>query len=71
MSKNISVLDEVYELLEREKRERSFSEVIEEKVETGGRIEDVVGAEVLDEETYREAREDIRELSRETGERLG
>jgi len=71
MSKNISVLDEVYELLEGEKRERSFSEVIEEKVETGGRIEDVVGAEVLDEETYREAREDIRELSRETGERLG
>ena len=71
MSKNISVLDEVYELLEREKRKRSFSEVIEEKVETGGRIEDVVGAEVLDEETYREAKEDIRELSRETGERLG
>jgi len=70
MSKNISVSDEVYELLKREKGDRSFSEVIEEKVEAGGRIEDVVGTKVLDEETYREAKEDIRELSQGTGERL-
>ncbi|MDZ7689095.1 MAG: antitoxin VapB family protein [Halobacteriales archaeon] len=68
MNKNISVSDEVYELL---KRERSFSEVIEEKVEDSGRIEDVVGAGVLDEETYREVKEDVRELSQRTGERLG
>ena len=70
MSKNISISDEVYELLKREKGDRSFSEVIEEKVEAGGRIEDVVGTKVLDEETYREAKEDIRELSQGTGERL-
>ena len=70
MSKNISVSDEVYELLKREKGDRSFSEVIEEKVEAGGRIEDVVGTKVLDEETYRELKEDIRELSQGTGERL-
>jgi len=70
MSKNISVSDEVYELLKREKGDRSFSEVIEEKVEAGGKIEDVVGTGVLDEETYREVKEDIRELSQGTGERL-
>jgi len=70
MSKNISVSDEVYELLKREKGDRSFSEVIEEKVEAGGKIEDVVGTKVLDEETYRELKEDIRELSQGTGERL-
>jgi predicted CopG family antitoxin len=70
MSKNISVSDEVYELLKREKGDRSFSEVIEEKVEAGGRIEDVAGTGVLDEETYREVKEDIRELSQGTGERL-
>jgi predicted CopG family antitoxin len=70
MSKNISVSDEVYELLKREKGDRSFSEVIEEKVEAGGRITDVAGTGVLDEETYREVKEDIRELSQGTGERL-
>ncbi len=70
MSTNISVSDEVYELLKREKGDRSFSEVIEEKVEAGGKIEDVVGAGVLDEETYREVKGDIRELSQGTGERL-
>lgn len=70
MSKNISVSDEVYELLKREKGNRSFSEVIEEKVEAGGRIEDAAGTGVLDEETYREVKEDIRELSQGTGERL-
>jgi len=70
MSKNISVSDEVYELLKREKGDGSFSEVIEEKVEAGGKIEDVAGTGVLDEETYREVKEDIRELSQGTGERL-
>lgn len=69
MSKNISVSDEVYELLKREKGDRSFSEVIEEKVEAGGRIEYVVGTGILDEEIYREVKEDIRELSQGTGKR--
>jgi predicted CopG family antitoxin len=70
MSKNISVSDEVYELLKREKGDRSFSEVIQEKVEARGKITDVAGTGVLDEETYREVKEDIRELSQGTGERL-
>ena len=69
MSKNISVSDEVYELLKREKGDRSFSEVIEEKVEAGGRIEYGGGSGILDEEIYREVKEDIRELSQGTGKR--
>jgi predicted CopG family antitoxin len=70
MSKNISVSDEVYEMLKREKGDRSFSDVIREKLEEGGKIEDVAGQGVLDSETYEEVKEDIREMSDGTLERL-
>lgn len=70
MSKNIAISDEVYERLKREKGDRSFSEVIEEKLETGGRIADVTGAGVLDQGTYEEVTDDIARLSRGTASRL-
>ena len=70
MSKNISISDEVYEMLKREKGDKSFSEVIEGKIEGGNKIEDVMGAGVLDKETYREVKDDIRELSQGTQQRL-
>lgn len=48
MSKNIAISDEVYERLKREKGDRSFSEVIAENLDTGGKIADVSGQQVLD-----------------------
>lgn len=70
MSKNIAISDEVYERLKREKADRSFSEVIEEKLETGGRIADVTGAGILNRGTYKEVREDVTQLSQGTVSRL-
>ena len=70
MSKNIAISDDVYRKLKREKGDRSFSDVIEEKLETGGRIADVTGRGVLDETSYEEAKDDIKRLSQGTETRL-
>lgn len=70
MSKNISVSDEVYERLKREKNGRSFSEVIAETLERGSRIADVAGGGILEEGVYGEVERDIEELSRGTLERV-
>jgi len=43
MSKNISISDDVYRRLKREKGDRSFSELIAEKLENGGTIAEVTG----------------------------
>ncbi len=63
MSKNISVSDDVYEMLEREKGDRSFSEVIRDNLERGGSIADVAGEGVLGQGTYEEVKEEIVHLS--------
>lgn len=70
MSKNIAISDDVYRKLKREKGDRSFSDVIEEKLETGGRIADVTGMGVLDEAVYEAVTDDIEQLSRGTETRL-
>ena len=63
MSKNIAISDDVYERLKREKGDRSFSEVIEAKLESGGRLSDVTGNGVLDPETMDEVDREIGRLS--------
>jgi predicted CopG family antitoxin len=70
MSKNIAISDDVYRKLKREKGDRSFSDVIEEKLETGARIADVTGTGVLDEAVYEAVTDDIERLSRGTETRL-
>lgn len=70
MSKNIAVSDGVYHALKREKGERSFSELIEERLEDRGRIEDVAGACVLDRETFTEVKRTIKEMSSGAMERM-
>ena len=70
MSKNISVSDEVYEKLKREKGDRSFTEVIAEKLEAGGNLEAVAGQEIFDPETVEDVKGRIREHSEGTRERL-
>lgn len=66
MSKNIAISDDVYHQLKREKGDRSFSEVIEEKLDTGGQIADVTGQGILEPGTYEEVSEEIGRLSEGT-----
>lgn len=70
MSKNISVSDHVYRLLTREKGDKSFSEVIEERMETSGKIADVAGLNILEEGTMEKVKDDVRGMSEGTLERL-
>lgn len=66
MSKTITVSDEVYRMLEREKGDRSFSEVIRDTLETRGRLADVTEAKLLDAETYGQVTNDVERLSDRT-----
>ncbi len=70
MSKNIAVSDEIYERLKKEKDGKSFSEVIEEKLESGEKIVEVAGKKILDRETMEKVKTDIREESRGSLERI-
>lgn len=63
MSKNISISDEVYRKLKREKGDRSFSEVIDDRLDESARIADVAGQGILDTESIESVSEDIEELS--------
>ena len=70
MSKNVSISDDVYCRLKREKGDRSFSELIADTLDEGGRLADVTGQQVLDPETSVEIDEEIGRLSDGTLERL-
>jgi len=70
MSKNISISDEVYRKLKREKGARSFSEVIEERLESGGELADVTGQNVFEPGTHEAVKDEIGRLSEGTMERL-
>lgn len=70
MSKNIAISDEVYRMLKREKGDRSFSEVIEAHINSGGTLADVTGQEIFDPGTVDDVKGDIEELSDGTLDRL-
>ena len=70
MSKNISISDEVYRRLKREKGDRSFSDLIADTLDEGGQLADVTGQQVLDPETYAEVDAEIGRLSDGTLDRL-
>lgn len=63
VSKNIAISDEVYERLKREKGDKSFSELIAEKLDQGNTISEVTGTGVLTDEVYDEVKDDIAALS--------
>lgn len=70
MSKNIAISDEVYRMLKREKGDRSFSEVIEAHIQSGGTLGDVTGQEIFEPGTIDAVKDDIEGLSSGTLERL-
>jgi len=70
VSKNISIADDVYERLSREKGDRSFSELIADTLEERTRLADVHGEAVLDPAAVETAREEIGRLSDGTLSRL-
>jgi len=70
MSKNISISDDVYRRLKREKGDRSFSEVIDEKLDSGGTLAEVSGQQLFDAETANRVTDEIESLSHGTIERL-
>lgn len=70
MSKNIAISDEIYRRLKREKGDRSFSEVIEERLDAGGRLADVTGQGIFEPGTHEAVTEEIGRLSDGTLERL-
>jgi predicted CopG family antitoxin len=70
VSKKIPVSDDVYRRLKREKGDRSFDEVIAEKLAAGGRLSDVSGARILNPETDADVVEEIGRLSDGTMDRF-
>jgi predicted CopG family antitoxin len=70
MSKNIAISDDVYRRLRREKGDRSFSEVIADHLESGGKLRDVTGQRIFDAGTFEDVEDDIRTLSEGTLDRL-
>ena len=70
MSKNISISDDVYERLRREKDGRSFSEVIAEQLDEAASLSDVTGQQVLPDDAAEGIKTDVREMSEGTLERL-
>mgnify|MGYP002761295552 FL=1 len=70
MSKNISISDDVYRRLKREKGDRSFSEVIAQKLDGGSEISDVTGQGIFDAETRDKVTDEIERLSEGTMDRV-
>lgn len=66
MSKDITLSDEVYRKLKREKGDRSFSEIIAERLRATNRLADVTGQGILDEDAVEAAKEGIERLSEGT-----
>ena len=70
MSKNIAVSDDVYKRLKREKKGRSFSELLRSKLDEKGTVSEVTGKKLLNRESFEEVKKDVEELSSGTLERM-
>lgn len=70
VSKRISVSEDGYRRLKREKGDRSFSEVIAEKLAAGSGLSEVSGAGILDPETNPDVADEIDRLSDGTMDRF-
>jgi len=69
MSKKIAISDDVYRRLKREQDDQSFSEVIEEKLDSGT-LAEVAGQQLFDSETADRVADEIESLSHGAVERV-
>lgn len=70
MSKQIAISDDVYRRLKREQGDRSFSEVIEEKLDSCGTLQAVSGQKLFDTDTADRITDKMESLSHRTVERV-
>ena len=63
MPRIITISDDLYRKLVREKGDRSFSEVIDDHLEAGGQLAAVAGQGILDAGTYARLTDDVEMLS--------
>jgi len=70
MSKQIAISDDVYRRLKREQGDQSFSELIEEKVNSCETLKEVSGQQLFDAETADSVAAEIESLSHEAVERV-
>jgi predicted CopG family antitoxin len=70
MTRIITISDDVYRTLVREKGDRSFSEVIADHLESDGQLADVAGLRIFDAGTYPRVTDDVETLSAGTLERF-
>lgn len=59
MTRIITISDDVYRTLVREKGDRSFSEVIADHLEAGGQLADVAGQGIFDAGTHERVTDDV------------
>jgi predicted CopG family antitoxin len=63
MTERITVSDEVYRRLQREKGDRSISDLIETRLDAGGELADVTGQEIFAPGTFEDVKDDVSSLS--------
>ena len=63
MSRNITISDDVYRRLKREKGDRSFSNIIEERLNSSGQLADVTGQKIFHPGTHEQVSEKVDTLS--------
>ena len=70
MSKNVALSDDVYERLKKEKGDKSFSDIIREKLDSKGKIADVAGMNIFEDVEIESVKYDIEKMSKGTKERM-
>ncbi len=70
MSENISLSEEVYEALVREKGDRSFSEVIRDALDTARTLKEVSGEGILETGAFEDVQSNIETVCAGSPERL-
>ena len=66
----MALSDDVYERLKKEKGDKSFSDIIREKLDSEGKIADVAGMNIFEDVEIESVKYDIEKMSKGTKERM-